>query len=151
MNSTFKVLKLSELAIIPKRATPFSAGLDLHSIINTTIEPQSNGVINTGISVKLPHSTYGRIAPRSSLSLQNSITVGAGVIDEDYRGPLIVVIFNHSKDKAFHVKVGDRIAQLILEKIDYSNAEECFENEFLGYFTARGKQGFGSSGLSYFK
>lgn len=97
--------------------------------------------MKTDIQVQLPPGTYGRIAPRSGLALKNFIDVGAGVIDADYRGNLQILIFNHS-DKEFEIAPGDRIAQLICEKI------ECPELQELDTLdeTVRGAEGFGSTG-----
>jgi dUTP pyrophosphatase len=81
-------------------------------------------------------------APRSGLAWKHSIDVGAGVIDADYRGPVGVILFNHS-DQDFEVKVGDRIAQLIIEKILTPKALEVEDLDS----TFRGVGGFGSTGV----
>lgn len=81
-------------------------------------------------------------APRSGLTWKHSIDVGAGVIDADYRGPVGVILFNHS-DQSFEVKGGDRIAQMIIEKI---MTPEVVEMEELDS-TKRGAGGFGSTGV----
>ena len=83
-------------------------------------------VVKTGISIAVPEGCYGRIAPRSGLAVKKFIDVGAGVIDADYRGEVGVVLFNHSEED-FKVKPGDRIAQLILEKIDTPQVKEVEE------------------------
>lgn len=83
------------------------------------------------------------VAPRSGLAWKHSIDVGAGVIDADYRGPVGVILFNHS-DTDFEVKVGDRVAQLIIEKIVTPNV--VTEVEDLDE-TVRGEGGFGSTGV----
>lgn len=82
------------------------------------------------------------VAPRSGLAWKHSIDVGAGVIDADYRGPLGVILFNHS-DVDFEVKVGDRIAQLIIEKIMTPDVLEVDDLDS----TTRGTGGFGSTGV----
>ena len=87
--------------------------------------------------------TYGRIAPRSGLAVKKFIDTGAGVVDEDYRGPVGVVLFNHSEDD-FEVKRGDRIAQLVLERIATPPVEVVEELDD----TTRGAGGFGSTGVS---
>lgn len=66
----------------------------------------------------MPAGTYGRIAPRSGLAVKNFIDVGAGVIDADYRGQVKILLFNHA-DVDFEVKEGDRVAQLILERVSF--------------------------------
>ena len=81
-------------------------------------------------------------APRSGLAWKHSIDVGAGVIDADYRGPVGVILFNHS-DQDFAVKAGDRVAQLILERIVTPDVMEVEDLES----TTRGSGGFGSTGI----
>lgn len=135
------VKKNSAEAIIPKRASPYSAGYDLFSSIDTTVPSHGKSCIDTGISIAIPPGHYGRIAPRSGLAAKSFIDVGAGVIDEDYRGSLMVLLFNHS-DIDFKVTKGDRIAQLILEKISTPEITEVSELDS----TIRGTGGFGSTG-----
>jgi dUTP pyrophosphatase len=130
-------------AKIPYRATKESAGLDLFSCETGVIESHSKKMIDIGISVKIPFGYYGRIAPRSGLTIKSSIDVGAGVIDSDYRGNISVILFNHGDEK-FTFNKGDKLAQLIIEKIAIVNTK-CVNN--LDY-TERGKRGFGSSGIS---
>ena len=138
-----KVALLNPLAKLPTRATPFSAGLDLYSSCDLVIKPQSVGVIDTGLKMSLGYGIYGRIAPRSGLSLK-FIGIGGGVIDSDYIGEVKVILFNHHPTDEFTVKVGDRIAQLVLEKVAYYNVTEvqCDDEAFRGKRT----EGFGSSG-----
>ncbi len=94
------------------------------------------------MAIAIPENTYARIAPRSGLAVKKFIDTGAGVVDYDYRGEVGVVLFNHS-DENFEIKVGDRIAQLILERICMA---ECVETEEL-FDTDRGSGGFGSTGV----
>lgn len=93
-----RVKKLSEHATIPVRASARAAGYDLFAAYDTVIESHGKALVKTDISLAIPDGHYGRIAPRSSLAWKNHIDVGAGVIDEDYRGPLGVVLFNHGKE-----------------------------------------------------
>ncbi|XP_055307202.1 deoxyuridine 5'-triphosphate nucleotidohydrolase-like [Sitodiplosis mosellana] len=97
--------------------------------------------MKTDIQIEVPYGTYGRVASRSGLALKNFIDVGAGVIDQDYRGNVGVILFNHSNEN-FDVKKGDRIAQLICERIVYSTLVQV--NTFAD--TIRGAGGFGSTG-----
>jgi dUTP pyrophosphatase len=85
----------------------------------------------------------GRIAPRSGLASKNFIDTGAGVIDADYRGPVKVLLFNHS-DADFAVQEGDRVAQLVLERIYTPDVVEVAELEE----SVRGAGGFGSTGVN---
>lgn len=100
--------------------------------------------MKTDLQVMIPEGCYGRIAPRSGLAVKNFIDVGAGVVDSDYRGNVGVILFNFS-DVDFQVKRGDRVAQLICEKIEFPELVE--EKENLSE-TARGNGGFGSTGVS---
>lgn len=111
---------------IPKRRSSYSAGLDLASAHSYVVPARGSATIDTGLSVKLPKNCYGRIAPRSKLAANSSIDVGAGVIDSDYRGRISVILFNHSCEP-FAVRTGDRIAQLICEKIEYPKLVEVEE------------------------
>jgi dUTP pyrophosphatase len=89
----------------------------------------------TDLQIQVPEGFYGRIAPRSGLALHHHIDIGAGVIDEDYRGNVTVILFNHS-DKLFVINRGDCVAQLICEKIYYPVLEEeekvSAENDVVG-------------------
>ncbi|GMI91249.1 DUTP-PYROPHOSPHATASE-LIKE 1 [Hibiscus trionum] len=140
--SLLKVKKLSEKAVLPSRGSALAAGYDLSSATDTTVPARGKALIPTDLSISVPEGTYGRVAPRSGLAWKHSIDVGAGVIDADYRGPLGVILFNHS-DVEFEVKVGDRIAQLIIEKI---MTPDVLEVEDLDS-TTRGGGGFGSTGV----
>lgn len=89
----------------------------------------------------MPSGTYGRVAPRSGLAAKSGIDVGAGVIDADYRGELKVVLFNHS-DENVDIKPGDRIAQLVLERIARPSVADVADLDD----TERASGGFGSTG-----
>ncbi|KAL1336381.1 hypothetical protein HN51_030750 [Arachis hypogaea] len=140
--SLLRVKKLSNNAVLPSRASPLSAGYDLSSAVETKILARGKALVATDLSISIPEGTYARIAPRSGLALKHSIDVGAGVIDADYRGPVGVILFNHS-DVDFEVKVGDRVAQLILEKIVTPDVVEVEDLDS----TVRGEGGFGSTGV----
>ena len=92
--------------------------------------------------LSFPVGLYARIAPRSGLALKKFIDVGAGVVNSDYCGEVGVVLFNHV-NQDFEVKMGDRIAQLILEKIDTPPVEEVQDLDNI----VRGTGGFGSTGV----
>ncbi|KAJ0577862.1 putative dUTP diphosphatase [Helianthus annuus] len=138
----FKVKKLSDKAVLPSRGSSLAAGYDLFSAVDTKVPARGKALVATDLSIAVPEGTYARIAPRSGLAWKHSIDVGAGVVDADYRGPVGVILFNHS-DVEFEVKVGDRIAQLIVEKIV---TPEVVEVEDLDS-TVRGAGGFGSTGV----
>ncbi|XP_015795586.1 deoxyuridine 5'-triphosphate nucleotidohydrolase-like [Tetranychus urticae] len=138
-----KFKKLTEHAIKPMKASELSAGYDLFSAYENNVTSKGSALIKTDLQIQVPDGCYGRIAPRSGLALKHSIDVGAGVIDADYRGNVGVILFNFG-DSDFQVKKGDRIAQLICEKIEYPELEEVDEGEIMEV-TSRGVNGFGSS------
>ena len=121
-----KVKKHSDTATLPERKSLLAAGYDLCADQELTIPPGQRVTIDTNISVEIPPGHYGRIAPRSGLAVKQGINVMAGVIDTDYRGKVAVVLVNHGYD-VFQVNVGDRIAQLILEKCSTPEVEEIDE------------------------
>jgi dUTP pyrophosphatase len=137
----FQVKKLVSYAVIPKRATEGSAGLDVSSSVDLTIPSQKWLAVPTGISIMVPKDCYARLAPRSGLAFKYGIQVGAGVIDSDYTGEIKVILFNHGEND-FTIKTGDRIAQLIFEKIFTEDLQEVDEL----VKTERGAGGFGSTG-----
>ena len=137
-----KVQKLNNNAALPKRSTDGAAGYDLCASQDCTIPAGGKGLVQTGLAISFPAGLYARIAPRSGLALKKFIDVGAGVVDSDYRGEVGVVLFNHG-DQDFVVKMGDRIAQLILEKIDTPPVQEVQGLEDF----VRGTGGFGSTGV----
>lgn len=138
---TFIVKRKNETVKLPMRATDGSAGYDICANETCEISPWSRKLIETGLYIQVPSSTYCRIAPRSGLAWKNSIDVAAGVIDSDYRGEVRVLLVNNG-DKIFNVHVGDRIAQLILETIITPEITVLDEIDD----TARGAGGFGSTG-----
>jgi dUTP pyrophosphatase len=142
-DDTLKVAKLTEHAIVPTRGSALAAGYDLYSAYDYVIPANGKILAKTDIQVKVPHGTYGRVAPRSGLAWKNHIDIGAGVVDEDYRGNVGVVMFNHSAVE-FVVKAGDRVAQLVCEKISYPDIEVLDTLDE----TIRGEGGFGSTGTN---
>ncbi|KAJ9133348.1 dUTP pyrophosphatase [Coniochaeta hoffmannii] len=137
------IKKLSDKARLPTRGSAFAAGYDLYASRPTTVPARGKVLVDTDISMAVPAGTYGRIAPRSGLASKNFIDTGAGVIDADYRGPVKVLLFNHS-DADFAVQEGDRVAQLVLERIYTPDVVEVAELEE----SVRGAGGFGSTGVN---
>jgi len=139
------------LAQPPRKMTEGSAGFDLYAAETVEIPPtrcQPDGraevgraTVPTGIVIELPLGTVGRVASRSGLSVKWNIEVGAGWIDSDYRGELMVELKNLSS-KPYKVSPGDRIAQLVI--LPVVDVEVNVEAQ-LGK-TARGSSGFGSTG-----
>jgi dUTP pyrophosphatase len=145
-----KVALLNPSAVLPRRGTPGAAGLDLTSVECAIVLPGHRKLISTGIAVRVPDGTYGRIAPRSGLALKSGVHVGAGVIDADYTGTVGVLLFNMDPTEPFEVRIGDRIAQLIVERISACEPEAVTleeikaENE-RARTGQRGDGGFGST------
>ncbi|SPO45473.1 probable dUTP pyrophosphatase [Moesziomyces antarcticus] len=129
------------LAKLPTRGSASAAGYDLYASEAVVIPRGGRKVVQTGICLAIPEGHYGRVAPRSGLASKHGIDTGAGVIDADYRGLLGVLLFNLG-DADFTVNEGDRIAQLIIEKIATPEVEEVESLDD----TIRGAGGFGSTG-----
>tara|TARA_B100000401_G_scaffold48427_1_gene28404 strand:+ start:1399 stop:1830 length:432 start_codon:yes stop_codon:yes gene_type:complete len=141
MPETLQIKRLTLDATLPTRASPGSVGYDLYSLNDLVIQPNSRDIVSTGVCATIPYGCYGRIAPRSGLTVKYGIHVGAGVIDPDYTGELKVCLFNLGS-VPFEIKQGERIAQLILEKCSTPLIQEVNELQK----TMRANRGFGSTG-----
>lgn len=137
--------KLDPHALVPIKKTNGAAGLDLFACETKIVESKSRTLINTGIGFSIPNGYYGRIAPRSGLSLKHCIDIGGGVVDNDYTGS-VGVIFINNDDLPYLVEYGERVAQIIFEKIaDPFILEELKHSELPA--TNRGAKGFGSTDM----
>lgn len=139
-----KVKLLSDRAILPCRAHPGDAGLDLFSIEQKEILPGESALIKTGIIIELPENTEAQVRPRSGLALKYAVTVlnTPGTIDHGYRGEVKVILINHGK-KTFVVEEGMKIAQMVIQPVlfvDVVRVDDVSE-------TGRGAGGFGSTGV----
>lgn len=132
----------TQTAQVPTRATWYAAGYDICSDENVIVPPHTLHLVSTGISIATPPGTYGQLMSRSGLVVKKWVTVEAGVIDADYRGEVKVALFNHG-DLPFEIKQGDRIAQLILNRIDTPTIRVLASLDS----TERGENGFGSTGV----
>ena len=134
---------------IPKYETEGAAGLDLFAATKEDtkiiIPPRKAEMIPTGIAISVPSGYEAQIRPRSGLAAKNGITVlnSPGTIDSDYRGEILVMLINHS-NKDFKILRGMRIAQMVISKIEQFNLISVDELDT----TYRGKDGFGSTGVS---
>ena len=137
-----QVKKLRSDAKIPTRESDFAAGSDLYSVETVEILPGHRAIIPTGISVAFSQDAYIRIAPRSGLAAKHGIDTMAGVVDADYRGEIKVILVNLGQER-FIVKAGDRIAQMILERIKTPLFSEVTSLSD----TSRASNGFGSTGM----
>jgi dUTP diphosphatase len=136
--------RLSEAARPPAQAHEGDAGYDLHAAEAATLGPGERASVGTGIAVAIPEGQAGLVLPRSGLAARHGIALvnAPGLIDAGYRGELRVLLLNTDREEPFEVEVGDRIAQLVLVKIEAPSVEESDELDE----TPRGAGGFGSSG-----
>ncbi len=136
-----KIKKLHPDAIIPKYAHSGDAGMDLFSLKEITLVPHYRIAIKTGISIELPKGYVGLIWDKSGVALKQGIKAMAGVMDAGYRGEYKIVMVNLSS-KNFKINKGQKIAQLLIQKIERPEIEE---EQSLSE-TSRGGGGFGSTG-----
>lgn len=133
-------IKLDPMAWIPERAHDTDAGLDLKSPINIMVPARGSATIDTGVHIQLPPGTAGMLKSKSGLNVKYGIT-SEGVIDEGYTGSIVVKLYNHTFDD-YHVRIGDKISQLVVVPILTPNLE--LVDELDG--GERGNNGFGSTG-----
>jgi dUTP pyrophosphatase len=141
---TLRVRRLDPRAVLPARAHPGDAGLDLRALEPVTLAPGARAKVRTGLAVALPPGHAGLVLPRSGLAARHGVTVvnAPGLVDEGYRGELQVLLLNTDPAEPFSAAAGDRIAQLVVVAVP---AVEVVEGDLDD--TARGQGGFGSSGL----
>ncbi len=139
-----QVRRLNGRALLPTRAYPGDAGLDLYALDEAVLAPGQRVSIGTGIAVEIPAGRAGLVLPRSGLAGKHGIALvnAPGLIDSGYRGEIRVLLLNTDRDAPFTVAHGERIAQLVLVRVE---TREVVEVEELA-LTERGAGGFGSSG-----
>jgi dUTP pyrophosphatase len=138
------VKRLHPDATLPSRAYPGDAGLDLHAVEAVTLEPGERASVGTGIAVAIPEGQAGLVLPRSGLAARSGIALvnAPGLIDAGYRGELRVLLLNTDRETPCAIAVGDRIAQLVLIRVETPATADVDELPD----SARGTGGFGSSG-----
>jgi dUTP pyrophosphatase len=141
-----KIKRLDKGLPMPVYAHQGDAGCDLYSAIEQTILPGERVLIPTGIAISLPEGHAAFIQPRSGLAAKYGISLvnTPGLIDSHYRGEIKVIIINHDPRSSFTVKRGDKIAQMVIQKVENATFEEVEDLDE----TARGADGFGSTGVS---
>lgn len=120
------------------------AGFDLTSRIDLTLHPGERAMVPTGLALAIPSGYAGFVLPRSGLAIRHGIALvnSPGLIDSGYRGEIAVVIINTDKDQPFDIRRGDRIAQMVIQKVEEARFVEVEELDE----TSRGAGGFGSTG-----
>ena len=140
-----KIKLLTETAKIPTAGSDGAAGRDLYADIKraTRIRPGGIKLIPTGVAMEIPHGYFGAIYPKSGLATKNGLRLSncTAVIDEDYRGEIIVALTNDS-DEPQKITRGMRVAQIVIQKYEFPEFMEADELED----TYRGSGGFGSTG-----
>jgi dUTP pyrophosphatase len=137
------VRRLREDAVVPDRAYPGDAGLDLAACDRFELGPGERAVVGTGLAVAIPDGHAGFVQPRSGLAARHGLSVvnAPGLIDSGYRGEIRVVLLNTDLREAFVVEPGMRVAQLVVlpvPELELVETDELPESE-------RGVRGFGSS------
>ena len=145
MKTKVEIKKLDERAIIPTYGTEFSAGADIYALLDepVTIAPGETKLIHTGLAMAIPEGLVGLNFARSGMATKRGLAPAnkVGVIDSDYRGELMVALYNQGS-VAQTVEHGDRIAQIIF--MPYYTADFILCDELDE--TVRGEGGFGSTG-----
>jgi len=141
--TSLRIMKFSDTAIVLTKGSRFAASHDIYALTDGLVPAKAQIMVGTGIAIGLPEGPYGRLAARSGIPSKMGIAVGGGVINADYTGEVKVILQNHGKADCLF-KAGDRIRQLLIERI--ANAEAT-EVDYPGS-TERGKLGFGSSDLN---
>jgi dUTP pyrophosphatase len=142
--SQLRVRRLHPEARLPTRAYDGDAGLDLYAVETMTLEPGERASVSTGIAVEIPPGQAGLVLPRSGLAARHGIALvnAPGLIDAGYRGEVRVLLLNTDRAAAFTVGPGERIAQLVLVRVETPTVTEVQELAL----SERGAGGFGSSG-----
>lgn len=131
---------------MPRYAKGGDAGADIYSRIDITLAPGERTLVPTGIAIALPDGYVALVHPRSGLAIKHGLTMvnAPGTVDAAYRGELQCIVINHDPRESVTIKRGDRIAQLVFQKVERA---EFIEVEHLPG-SGRGEGGFGSTGKS---
>lgn len=142
MDMQMKV-QLDEGAIMPTRAHGTDAGLDLYTREDKVVPAHGYATFDTGVHIELPPNTYGKLESKSGLNVKANVVSLGGVIDEPYRGSIVVKLYNLG-DTDYMFRKGEKIVQLVVVPCLYVDTKEV---EKLDMNTDRGEKGFGSTGL----
>ncbi|MBE6466118.1 dUTP diphosphatase [Denitrobacterium detoxificans] len=142
---TLPVKVVNDNAVLPETAYEGDAGIDLRSVEEITLQPFERALIHTGICVAIPEGYAGFVLPRSGSAIKQGLSLvnAPGLIDSGYRGELMCIAINLDANEPIHLKVGDRIAQLVIMGVE--NVSLIVQDKLSE--TQRGEGGFGSSGV----
>ena len=131
---------------LPRYAKGGDAGADIVSRTDITLAPGERALVPTGIAIALPDGYVALVHPRSGLAIKHGVTMvnAPGTVDAGYRGELQIILINHDRNEAVSFKRGDRIAQLVIQKVERAEFVEVHDLPGSG----RGTGGFGSTGRS---
>lgn len=140
------ITRLDSELPLPRYAKGGDAGADIVSRIDITLAPGERALVPTGIAIALPDGYVALVHPRSGLAIKHGVTMvnAPGTVDAGYRGELQIILINHDKSESVSFKRGDRIAQLVIQKVERAEFVEVRELPGSG----RGDGGFGSTGRS---
>ena len=140
------ITRLDPSVPLPAYAKGGDAGADIVTRIDVTLQPGERALVPTGISIALPDGYVALVHPRSGLAIKHGVTMvnAPGTVDAGYRGELQCIMINHDPNEAITFHKGDRIAQLVIQKVE--RAEFIEVEELPG--SGRGTGGFGSTGRS---
>ncbi|AIE47822.1 dutpase [Peridroma alphabaculovirus] len=141
MNGRVLKYKKAENAYAPLQSTAGAAGYDLRTPVDFVIRARDWHSVDVGVALQMPEGMYAQIKSRSGMAFKHQVVAAAGVIDNDYRGTISVLLFNHGK-KSRQFRRGDKIAQFIVRKYCVLPLQEC---DALSP-TERDADGFGSTG-----
>ncbi|WKG05976.1 dUTP diphosphatase [Mycolicibacterium sp. HK-90] len=149
MSNSLAVVRLDRELPMPRRAHDGDAGVDLYSAQNVELAPGHRALVPTGIAVAIPHGMVGLIHPRSGLAARVGLSIvnSPGTVDAGYRGEIKVSLINLDPDTPIVVNRGDRIAQLLVQRVELPELVEVTSFDEAGLAdTSRGDGGHGSSG-----
>jgi dUTP pyrophosphatase len=149
VSSTLAVVRLDRELPMPSRAHDGDAGVDLFSALDIELAPGERALVPTGIAVAVPHGMVGLVHPRSGLAARVGLSIvnSPGTIDAGYRGEIKVSLINLDPRDPIVVHRGDRIAQLVIQRVELPELVEVTSFDEAGLAdTSRGDGGHGSSG-----
>lgn len=140
-----KIKRLDSSIPLPSYAHPGDAGLDLYAAEDVRLKPFERKLVSTGIKVEIPYGYAGFVQPKSGRAVREGLSIvnTPGLIDSGYRGEVKVILINLDPDNEITIKKGEKIAQLVIQKVEEARVVEVDELSE----SSRGEGGFGSTGV----